>query len=210
MFLPNHATETFGGDPFRITKLFRALIPILLMLLICATGRAQSTASIDGEVTDQRGAVVSGVQVVAINPDHGIRRVTATDHAGRYQFAALPIGVYQIEVQAKGFQSQIINALRLEVGRTVTLNFELKVGDVTHSVTVPANNQSLELSTMSVGHVVDQRMVQQLPLNGRYFLDLGLLVPGSVTSPPGGLFIGADPWSGILRIHYRRQPGRDG
>jgi hypothetical protein len=185
MYLPDHATETFGGDPLRITRSFSAIIPVLLIFLICVTDRAQSTASIEGEVTDQNGAVVSAVQVVAVSPDHGIRQLTATDAAGRYKITSLPIGVYEIEVQAKGFQSQIVNALRLEVGRTVTLNFELKVGDITQSVKVLAGNQSIELSTMSVGHVVDQRMVQQLPLNGRYFLDLGLLVPGSVTSPQG-------------------------
>ena len=130
MFLPNHATETFGGDPFRITRSFPAIIPVLLILLMGATDRAQSTASIEGEVTDQHGAAVSGVQIVAISPDHGIRRVTATDDAGRYQITVLPIGVYEIEVQASGFQSQTIKALRLEVGRRVTLNFELKVGDL--------------------------------------------------------------------------------
>jgi hypothetical protein len=185
MYVPSHTNETFGDDPFRITRSLLAFIPALLIFLFCATGRAQSTAAIEGEVTDQNGSLVSDVQIIALNPDHGVRRVTATDDAGRYQIPALPVGIYSIEVKAKGFQSQIINSLRLEVGRTVTVNFGLKVGDITQSVTVAAGNQSVELSTMSVGHVVDQRMVQQLPLNGRYFLDLGLLVPGSVTSPQG-------------------------
>jgi Carboxypeptidase regulatory-like domain/TonB dependent receptor-like, beta-barrel len=185
MYLPPHANETFGGYPSRITRSFPAIIPILLILIFSITARAQSTASIEGEVTDQNGSVVSAVQVIARSSERGVNRVTATDDAGRYQIAALPIGNYSIEVKAKGFQLQVIDALRLEVGRTVTLNFVLKLGDITQSVTVAAGNQSLELSTMSVGHVVDQRMVQQLPLNGRYFLDLGLLVPGSVTAPQG-------------------------
>jgi hypothetical protein len=185
MCLPHHTNETFGDNSFRIATSLLAVIPGLLVFLFCATGRAQSTAAIAGEVTDQNGSVVSDVQVIALSPDHGVRRITATDAAGRYQIPALPIGIYSIEVKAQGFQTQIINSLRLEVGRTVTVNFGLRVGDITQSVTVAAGNQSLELSTMTVGHVVDQRMVQQLPLNGRYFLDLGLLVPGSVTSPQG-------------------------
>ena len=74
------------------------------------------------------------------------------------------------------------------MGRRVTQNFQLQVGDISQVVTVPTNHDLLEQSTMAIGHVVDQNMVQGTPLNGRYFLDLGLRVPGSVT-PPQGAFL---------------------
>src|SRR6185436_11195498 len=75
-------------------------------------------------------------------------------------------------------------------GRTKTQDFRLQVGDVSSQVTVSSSNNEIEHSSVSVSHVVDRRMVQELPLNGRYFLDLGLLVAGSVT-PPQGAFSSA-------------------
>src|SRR6185369_10244175 len=71
--------------------------------------------------------------------------------------------------------------LSIEVGRRITQDFQLEVGNVSEQVTIDAVNDAIERSTISLGHVVDRRMVQELPLNGRYFLDLNLLLPGSVT-----------------------------
>ena len=82
------------------------------------------------------------------------------------------------------------------MGRTITQNFQLHVGDVAQTVTVtPEHVFLLEQNTMSIGHVVDQKLVHDTPLNGRYFLDLGLRVPGSVT-PPQGAF-SASPARGV-------------
>ena len=125
-----------------------------------------------------------------VNSDIGVTRKTVTDDAGRYQIAALPIGDYRIEVRADRFQTQVIESFTLEVGRTVTQDFQLQIGDVAELITVAAGSELIASSTTSVGHVMDRRMVQELPLNGRYFLDLGLLVPGSVT-PPQGAFSSA-------------------
>ena len=97
-----------------------------------------------------------------------------------------PVGTYRIEVQAEGFQKQILENLIVEVGRTVFHDFLLPVGSISQEVTVTAGAQLIERSSMSVGHVVDGQLVQQVPLNGRYFIDLGLLAPGSVTPPQNG------------------------
>jgi len=151
---------------------------------------AQSTASIEGLVTDQNGALIGGAEIVASNPEIGVARRSVTDESGRYQIAALPIGEYRLAVTAKGFTAQMVENLRIEVGRTKTQDFRLQVGDVSSQVTVSSSNNGIEHSSVSVSHVVDRRMVQELPLNGRYFLDLGLLVAGSVT-PPQGAFSSA-------------------
>jgi len=151
---------------------------------------AQSTASIEGLVTDQNGALIGGAEIVASNPEIGVARRSVTDESGRYQIAALPIGEYRLAVTAKGFTAQMVENLRIEVGRTKTQDFRLQVGDVSSQVTVSSSNNEIEHSSVSVSHVVDRRMVQELPLNGRYFLDLGLLVAGSVT-PPQGAFSSA-------------------
>ena len=79
-----------------------------------------------------------------------------------------------------------MESLIIEVGRTVVQDFQLQVGDISQEMTVTSDGQLDRRTTVSVGHVIDRRMVQEIPLNGRYFLDLGLLVPGSVTPPQSG------------------------
>ena len=93
---------------------------------------------------------------------------------------------YQVEAQAQGFGPQAVNDLTLEVSRVVVQNFQLKVGDVAQEVDVTADTQTVETSTITVGQVINQSTVQEIPLNGRHFVDLGLLIPGSVTPPQNG------------------------
>jgi len=168
----------------------RVLVLYSVVILLSHVVHAQSTASIEGQVTDQNGAILRPVEITAVSPTKGIARVGATDDDGRYQIAGLPVGSYRIEVRAPGFQTQIIESLTLEVGRRVTQNFQLQVGEVSQAVTVSTANDLIEHSSVSIAHVVDQLMVQETPLNGRSFLDLALRVPGSVT-PPQGAFSAA-------------------
>ena len=170
--------------------MLRGVFIVVALLVLPSCVAAQSTASIEGLVTDQNGALIGGAEIVASNPEIGVARRSVTDESGRYQIAALPIGEYRLAVTAKGFMAQMVESLRVEVGRTRTQDFRLQVGDVSGQVTVSSSNNEIEHSSVSVSHVVDRRMVQELPLNGRYFLDLGLLVAGSVT-PPQGAFSSA-------------------
>ena len=181
--------------PGQVVLNLTATAAMLVVVFLASPVRAQSTASIEGLVNDQNGAVLPAVEITAINRESGLRRTVLTGADGRYQIAALPVGAYRIEARAHGFQTQIIESATLEVGRTITQNFQLQVGDISQVVTVPTNHDLLEQSTMAISHVVDQNMVQGTPLNGRYFLDLGLRVPGSVT-PPQGAF-SASPARGL-------------
>lgn len=115
-------------------------------------------------------------------------RIALSDTNGNYQLAALPVGAYRVEIQAMGFQTQIIERLGVEVGRTVVQDFKLKVANISEEVSVLSPSpQLVDRATVSVGQVIDQKTVQEIPLNGRYFLDLGLLIPGSVTPPQTGV-----------------------
>lgn len=166
-----------------------SLVVVLLLLSTCAY--AQSTASIEGLITDQNGALISGAEITASDPAIGVTRQAVTDDSGRYQIVALPIGEYRVEVRAPEFQTRILEKVRLEVARRVTQNFQLQIGDVSQEVTVTTTASDLiERAAISVGSVIDRERVHNLPLNGRYFLDLGLLAPGSVT-PPQGAFSSA-------------------
>ena len=163
---------------------------VVVFLLYSTSAYAQSTASLNGLITDQHGALIARAEITASDVAIGVVRLAMTDDSGRYQIAALPVGDYRIEVRAKGFQTRILDGLRIEVARRLTQDFQLEVGDVSQVVTVTSTGDLIERTTISVGHVIDREMVQELPLNGRYFLDLGLLAPGSVT-PPQGAFSSA-------------------
>lgn len=169
--------------------------------LLSVTTNAQSTAAIQGEVTDQNGAVISKANIIVRGKTIGIDRMVPTDSGGRYLVAALPVGPYRIEARAGGFQTQIIESSTLEVGRTITQNFQLQVGDVSQIVMVPTTLDLLEQSTIAIGHIVDQKMVQETPLNGRYFLDLALRVPGSVIPPQGAFSASPSRGLGSLAIN---------
>src|SRR5262245_45295599 len=162
------------------------LFSILLSLLLTSFALAQSTATLQGTVSDSAGGVLVGAKVVVHNQATGLERTVQADNSGIYQVASLPVGVYRIEVQSPGFTPQTVTNLRLEVSNTVVQNFQLKVGDVSQNVSVTASGQLLETSTITVGQVINQKTVQEIPLNGRHFVDLGLLIPGSVTPPQSG------------------------
>jgi hypothetical protein len=166
-------------------KFFASLF-VALCLALSATASAQSTATVKGTVTDPQGAVVPNAKVIVHSNATGLERTAQTDSDGNYQIASVPPGVYRIEIQAQGFQGQAISELNVDVARTVVQNFQLTVGQVAQSVTVTSDTSVVETATTSVGTVINQRTVQEIPLNGRHFVDLGLLLPGSVTPPQNG------------------------
>lgn len=127
---------------------------------------------------------------MAHNLATGVNGITATDDSGYYQISALQIGSYRLEIVAQGFQTEIIENLSVEVGRILVRDFQLKIGDINQMVPVAARGPLVERASVSVGVVVSERTVQEIPLNGRHFFNLGLLIPGSVTSPQNG-FISA-------------------
>ena len=164
-------------------RLLTTAIVVLLLLVTHLTATAQSNATLQGTVSDQSGAVVPNAKVIVRNRATGVERITQTDGTGHYQVAAVPVGNYRVEVQAPGWQTQILNNLTLEVSQTTIQNFQLEVGNLTKEIIVTAEAPLVETATITVGQVINQRTVQEIPLNGRHFVELGLLIPGSVTSP---------------------------
>jgi outer membrane receptor protein involved in Fe transport len=163
-----------------------SLCALSVWLLLSSAAWAQSTATLQGSVTDPQGAVVPNAKIVVRSQATGAERAAQTDAEGNYQVSSLLPGAYRVEVQAQGFQTHVVNDLTLEVARTVVQNFQLTVGAVEQTVTVTSDTPVVETATTSVGTVINQRTVQEIPLNGRHFVDLGLLIPGSVTPPQNG------------------------
>ena len=145
-------------------------LPVLLLLAVSLNTSAQSAASIEGQVVDQNGAVIAGVTITATNRAIGVERVTTSDATGRYQLAALPVGDYSVAALATGFKKQVVEGLNLEVARRVTQDFQLEIGEIAEQVSVSPGYARIDQSTVSLGHVIDRRTVQEIPLNGRYFL----------------------------------------
>jgi len=186
----------------------RSLLCLSRVLIVCAgltsgltTVRAQSSAMLQGRVVDQKGAVVPGARITARNSAASFERFGETDDQGFYQIAALPVGSYRVDVRTRGFKTKIVERLDLQVGRIAVQDFGLEVGDINEVVNVTTATPIVEQVTISVGQVIDQHTVQNIPLNGRYFLDLGLLVPGSVTPPQNGFSTAPGRGQGALAIN---------
>ena len=159
----------------------------LMALLLITTGLfGQSLATVQGQVTDQTGAAVVGADVTVTNSATGVSVATKTDSAGSYQVPALRIGNYDVSVKAPGLDTALAKSLVLEVGRTTVQNFQLKVAQANEVVTVEGEVPVIETSTITVGQTIEQRTVQEIPLNGRHFVDLALLTPGTVIPPANG------------------------
>ena len=136
------------------------------------------TATISGQVSDASGAAIPGATITATGRDTGLSRSTVTSAGGRYSLPALAVGNYDVRAEAPAFRSEVRQALRLVVGQEVVLNFSLQVGAVQETVTVTAEAPLIETTSGSLGGLVDEERVSDLPLNGRNFNDLVLLQTG--------------------------------
>ncbi len=162
------------------------LAGMALAFLLQTAAWGQSTGSITGTVTDQTGAAIAGATVVVTNKQTGISRTMPTDKAGNYAVPSLQPGTYSVKVSESGMQVKTIDGVVLSVSSTVPLNVQLGVAEANQTVQVSASAVQIESSTMTVGQVIDQKTVQDVPLNGRHFVDLGVLLAGSVTAPQSG------------------------
>ncbi|SFS04047.1 Carboxypeptidase regulatory-like domain-containing protein [Granulicella pectinivorans] len=159
---------------------------ILTLFFVTAGALAQSTGTISGIVTDATGAVIPGAQVAILGLATGSARNTVSDSAGSFTAPSLQPGEYSIVVNASGFGKFTIPRLVLEVNTTATANVKLSVSSAGETVQVEAAPAPIEAQTTTLGQVIDRETVQQIPLNGRHFLDLTNLTPGTVVPPNNG------------------------
>src|SRR3984957_13827504 len=160
-----------------------AVRPILAVVFLTAIGvtslRAQvDTGSITGTVTDPSGAVVSGAKVTLTNEGTGTSLSTTTGADGVYEFSPVRIGTYKLDLSAGGFKKEIQTHVVVDVSARVPANFKLQPGAVSETVEVTSAAPVLQSQDASVGQVIDQRSVNDLPLNGRNFTFLAQLAAG--------------------------------
>lgn len=162
----------------------RIAVLLITVSLFSISSLAQSaTATLSGTVTDEKGAVVPGVNIIITNPTTNLKKTVTTDDSGKYFIAQLPPSIYTLVAENKGFTTEFKN-VELNVSDQRTLNIELKVGQVGGTVQVNDEPTLLDESA-SVGTTVNRQFVQNLPLNGRSFQSLFELTPGVVLTPSG-------------------------
>ena len=151
-------------------------VMFLLLASVSSFGQA-ITATLQGQVADKSGAVLPKATVTLTNTETGFSRTTASDDSGQYKVPLLPVGSYKVTAAAKGFEGQT-QALTLSVGDIATLNFSLSPGTVEQQVTVTTEAPLVEPTRTSTDSVIGQQKIQNLPVNGRQFIDFALLAPG--------------------------------
>ena len=178
-------------------RFFFSVVACLAILCLAPASRGQATASFSGAVLDTSGAVISGATVTATSQGTGVSRQTKTDDTGHYLFPLLPIGIYTVRVEFQGFRPGETKDLRLQVDEAREVNFTLSPSTVSSKVEVSAAAVAVETANPSLGQVITAQQVTQLPLNGRDFVQLATLTPGTTQETNNLSFFNGAPSSEV-------------
>ncbi len=144
-----------------------------------------ATATLVGRATDEADARLPNVKIMLTQSATAQTRTVVSDGAGNFVFLLLPAGKYQLTAERAGFQKLIRRELELQVDQRASLDLALKAGQITETVEINAEASPLQTESASIGTVIDQAKIVRLPLNGREFQQLALLVPGAVPAAQG-------------------------
>lgn len=157
-----------------------------VILFLQSTAFAQTaTATLVGRAQDPSGASLAGVTITLTQVATGQTRTVKSDSNGNYIFLLLPVGEYIVTAERSGFQKLVQRGIALQVDQRANLDLMLRVGQAVETIDIRAGVSPVQSETAAVGTVIDRNKVVQLPLNGREFQQLALLVPGTVTPAQG-------------------------
>jgi len=160
------------------------ILAITLLIAFAQTGMAQESSAITGKITDPSGAAVANATVTVNDVDRGTTWSTKTNTEGVYNLPRLPIGRYEVRVEAAGFQTALRPAFNLELNQTARIDLTLTIGQVSSTVEVTSAAPLLQTETTQVGSVMTSGSIAELPLETGNYNQLALLVPGAVTTSP--------------------------
>ncbi len=161
-----------------------------LVFFICPLLYGQANGSFSGTVADKTGSVISGATVSVSSQGTGVARETKTDASGHYLVPLLPVAMYTLKVQSGGFQTVEQKDVRLQVNESLELNFTLVPAAVSEKVEVSATEVAVETTAPTLGQVINSEQVAELPLNGRDFVQLATLTPGTTQETNPQSFFG--------------------
>jgi outer membrane receptor protein involved in Fe transport len=161
-------------------RVWRLAALVVILVAAAVPLYAQSdTGSIDGRVYDQQKAGMPGVAVTAKNAATGLTRTTASGSTGSFHLGSIPSGTYDITAEIQGFTTQVRKGVTVQVASPMTVDFTMTVGNLSETVVVTGEAPLVQTTKSDVGQVISTSMVENMPLNGRKFQDLSLLVPGT-------------------------------
>jgi hypothetical protein len=216
----NAEASSVSGSPSRQNELqtaarapllkrtFAAAFSTLTLALLCVSSapaaNAQTTGKINGIVKDQTDAVIPAAAVAILNSATGVKQTTKTDSQGVYAFAAVPVGQYEIDVNANGFKPYRRTGLNVDINSALAVDLVLQVGEQNTSIVVTENSLQVETTDTQLGEVIGSKQVTEIPLNGRSYTDLfstqvgvsPITTSGAGNSTSGGGF-GTVPVAGI-------------
>ncbi len=165
----------------------RGLVGGVVVVLLASDALAQvgSTAQISGTVRDASGGVLPGVDVTATQIDTGFTRSVVTNDGGNYTLSNLPIGPYQLQASLSGFRTFQQTGIVLQVNANPVINVALPIGDLAETISVAAAAPLIETRSPSIGQVIENERIEELPLNGRQATDL-IVLAGAAVAPGGG------------------------
>src|SRR5208283_1694779 len=186
-----------GGVSKMSKRLCSILVVAIAAVLFSPAVWGQATGSFSGTVTDKSGSAVSGATVTVTSEGTGAVREATTDEFGHYTVNLLPVAVYTVRVEFKGFQAVEMKDVKLQVDEQRELDFALSPASVSTSVEVVASEVAVETTNPTLGQVITSQQVAQLPLNGRDFVQLALLTPGTIKETNPNSFFNEGPSSEV-------------
>ena len=166
----------------RVVRLVGLVAALVLAAAPTALLAQTDTGSLDGRVFDEQKAGVPGVTVTAKNTATGLTRSVLSGATGTYNFPSLPAGTYDVTAEIQGFSTQVRKGVIVQVASASSVDITMKVGALTETVEVTGETPLVQTTKSDVGQVITTAMVENIPLNGRKFQDLSLLVPGTRSS----------------------------
>ena len=167
---------------------FRTVAPVVILFLtITALGAAQTfRGAIQGNITDTQGAAVAGAKVTVTNTGTGLSREAVSDASGNYLLSELPLGEYTVAVSKEGFARKVVSGIRVDVAQREHVDVALNPGQVKEVVEVHEEQPLIETTTNNMGGTIELQQVQELPINGRDFTKVLVMVPGASGDASGG------------------------
>jgi hypothetical protein len=163
------------------TQLRAKLMFLLASAVLNVSSFGQTAGEISGVVTDSSGAVLVGTTITVTNPQTNFTREAISNTSGNYSFPSLTPGLYNVRAEKQGFQSEVRNGIELQVQQTARIDFRLNVGSVTETVEVTGGAPLLNTENATLGTVIEQKRIEDLPINGRSFISLISLSPNVTT-----------------------------
>src|SRR5215471_2581136 len=169
----------------------RVVVVCFLVVSVSQFLFSQANGSFSGTVADKTGSVIAGAKVTITSQATGLVREATTDTSGHYVLALLPVSIYTIKAEAQGFKAAEEKDLKLQINEQRELNFTMAPASVTENVEVSATEVAVETTNATLGQVITDQQVAELPLNGRDFVQLATLTPGTTQETnPNSFFNG--------------------